>query len=128
MALVRRTRPMVEAKSMAKASKGFMCLFLALLFTLSVQTASAQERLRIAWSGSSPAHTPIWVVEERSLLKKYGIDGEIISINASSIAVQVLLAGEVGVIIGSVANLTSRLARGHTGINFGLVANFFDPL
>jgi len=119
---------MVEAKSMAKASKGFMCLFLALLFTLSVQTASAQERLRIAWSGSSPAHTPIWVVEERSLLKKYGIDGEIISINASSIAVQVLLAGEVDVIIGSVANLTSRLAGADTVMILGLVPTFVDHL
>lgn len=113
---------------MAKASKGFMCLFLALLFTLSVQTASAQERLRIAWSGSSPAHTPIWVVEERSLLKKYGIDGEIISINASSIAVQVLLAGEVDVIIGSVANLTSRLAGADTVMILGLVPTFVDHL
>jgi len=119
---------MVEAKSMAEASKGFMFLFLALLFTLSVQTASAQERLRIAWSGSSPAHTPIWVVEERSLLKKYGIDGEIISINASSIAVQVLLAGEVDVIIGSVANLTSRLAGADTVMILGLVPTFVDHL
>jgi ABC-type nitrate/sulfonate/bicarbonate transport system substrate-binding protein len=84
------------------APRAFLCL--------SFQSVFAQERLRIAWSGSSPAHTPIWVVEEKNLLKKYGIDGEIISITASSIAVQVLLAGEVDVIIGSVANLTSRLA------------------
>jgi ABC-type nitrate/sulfonate/bicarbonate transport system substrate-binding protein len=83
-------------------------VFLLLLFNVS------RRRLRIAWSGSSPAHTPIWVVEEKNLLKKYGIDGEIISITASSIAVQVLLAGEVDVIIGSVANLTSRLAGADT--------------
>src|SRR5215475_3328021 len=99
---------------MGKTSNRLMFVFLAVFFSLSFQSVLAQEKLRIAWSGSSPAHTPIWVVEERSLLKKYGIDGEIISISASSIAVQVLLAGEVDVIIGSVANLTSRLAGADT--------------
>lgn len=102
---------------------------LALLAILnSFSLGLAQERLRIAWSGSSPAHTPIWVVEEKNLLKKNGIDGEVISINASSIAVQVLLAGEVDVIIGSVANLTSRLAGADTVMILGLVPTFVDHL
>jgi len=102
---------------------------LALLAILnSFSLGLAQERLRIAWSGSSPAHTPIWVVEEKNLLKKNGIDGEVISINASSIAVQVLLAGEVDVIIGSVANLTSRLAGADTIMILGLVPTFVDHL
>ena len=112
---------------MAKTPNGLLA-FLALLSILSFQSVSAQERLRIAWSGSSPAHTPIWVVEEKNLLKKYGIDGEIISITASSIAVQVLLAGEVDVIIGSVANLTSRLAGADTVMILGLVPTFVDHL
>jgi ABC-type nitrate/sulfonate/bicarbonate transport system substrate-binding protein len=73
-----------------------LSLVLIVIFS-SLEQASAQDRLRIAWSGSSPAHTPIWVVEERGLLKKNGIDGEVISITASSIAVQVLLSGEVDV-------------------------------
>ena len=113
---------------MAKTPNGLLLAFLALLSILSFQSVSAQERLRIAWSGSSPAHTPIWVVEEKNLLKKYGIDGEIISISASSIAVQVLLAGEVDVIIGSVANLTSRLAGADTVMILGLVPTFVDHL
>ncbi|MBI2534215.1 MAG: ABC transporter substrate-binding protein [Deltaproteobacteria bacterium] len=108
-------------KTLLVSLPAFVCLF-------SSQTGFAQDRLRIAWSGSSPAHTPIWVVEEKNLLKKNGIDGEVISINASSIAVQVLLAGEVDVIIGSVANLTSRLAGGDTIMILGLVPTFVDHL
>jgi len=100
----------------------------AIVFLFVSQSGFAQDRLRIAWSGSSPAHSPIWVVEEKHLLKKHGIDAEIISINASSIAVQVLLAGEVDVIIGSVANLTSRLAGGDTIMILGLVPTFVDHL
>jgi ABC-type nitrate/sulfonate/bicarbonate transport system substrate-binding protein len=114
--------------NMAKTPNRLIFAMLALCSSLSFQSVLAQEKLRIAWSGSSPAHTPIWVVEERSLLKKYGIDGEIISISASSIAVQVLLAGEVDVIIGSVANLTSRLAGADTVMILGLVPTFVDHL
>lgn len=73
--------PPSKSKSMAKTPASVFLAFLALLSILSFQSVSAQQRLRIAWSGSSPAHTPIWVVEERGLLKKYGIDGEIISIS-----------------------------------------------
>src|SRR3990172_10124719 len=108
-------------KTLLVSLPAFVCLF-------SSQAGFAQDRLRIAWSGSSPAHTPIWVVEEKNLLKKNGIDGEVISINSSSIAVQVLLAGEVDVIIGSVANLTSRLAGGATIMIFRLVPTFVDHL
>jgi ABC-type nitrate/sulfonate/bicarbonate transport system substrate-binding protein len=113
---------------MAKPVMSLIFVFLALFSSYSFESVFAQERLRIAWSGSSPAHTPIWVVEEKNLLKKYGIDGEIISITASSIAVQVLLAGEVDVIIGSVANLTSRLAGADTVMILGLVPTFVDHL
>jgi ABC-type nitrate/sulfonate/bicarbonate transport system substrate-binding protein len=112
---------------MAHGSHCILLLSLAfIVIFLSLEEGSAQDRLRIAWSGSSPAHTPIWVVEERGLLKKNRIDGEVISITASSIAVQVLLSGEVDVIIGSVANLTSRLAGGDTIIIMGLVPTFVD--
>ena len=102
--------------------------FVLIILLLSSNQVTAQDRLRIAWSGSSPAHTPIWVVEEKGLLKKYGIDGEIISIAASSTAVQVLLAGEVDVIIGSVTNLISRLGGGDTVMIMGLVPTFVDHL
>jgi hypothetical protein len=59
---------------MGKTPNCLIFALLALCSSLSVQSVSGQEKLRIAWSGSSPAHTPIWVVEERNLLKKYGID------------------------------------------------------
>jgi NitT/TauT family transport system substrate-binding protein len=110
-------------------NRGFVTILLLFITLFAVAgSASSQDRLRIAWSGSSPAHTPIWVVEERGLLKKHGIDGEVISISASSIAVQVLIAGEVDVIIGSVANLTSRLAGADTVMILGLVPTFVDHL
>ena len=45
---------------------------LAALSTQKDQTL-AQEKIRIAWSGVSPANSPIWVVQERGLLKEHGL-------------------------------------------------------
>jgi hypothetical protein len=33
----------------------------AVVFLSLLNSASAQERMRIAWAGSTPSNTPIWV-------------------------------------------------------------------
>ncbi|HEY1373559.1 MAG TPA: hypothetical protein VGH50_13905, partial [Candidatus Binatia bacterium] len=52
---------------------------------LAGTAVQAQERLRLAWAGFSPTNSPIWVIEDRKLLQKQGIQPEIIAINASPI-------------------------------------------
>ena len=48
--------------------------FLAFIVLLSVtSTATAQEKLRLAWAGFSPTNSPIWVIEDRKLLQKMGV-------------------------------------------------------
>jgi NitT/TauT family transport system substrate-binding protein len=88
-----------------------------------------QERVRIAWAGVSPANSPIWVVQEKGLLKKHGLNGEVISISASPIALQALLAGEVDVIVTSVTTLAlSRLAGADIVMILGMVPTFLDRI
>ncbi len=89
----------------------------------------AQERIRIAWAGASPANSPIWVVQEKGFLKKQGLEAEIISITASPIALQALLAGELDVIVTSVTTLvSSRLAGADVVMIFGMVPTFVDHI
>jgi ABC-type nitrate/sulfonate/bicarbonate transport system substrate-binding protein len=90
------------------------CIFLTVLTISSIVTASfsalAQEKTRIGWTGINPAASPIWVVHEKGLLKKVGVNAEIINISSSPIAMQALLAGELDVIVSSVTTLvTSEL-------------------
>src|SRR5262249_49115421 len=40
-------------------------------------SVSAQERLRVAWAGGASS-APIWIVQEKGLLKKQGVNAEII--------------------------------------------------
>jgi len=87
----------------------------AVVFLLLANSASAQDRMRIAWAGSTPSNTPIWVADQKGFFKKNGLNAEVIAISASTIVIQALLTGEVDFIIAPSATLvTSRLAGADT--------------
>jgi NitT/TauT family transport system substrate-binding protein len=86
-----------------------------ILLSLSTNRLFAQERMRIAWAGSTPSNTPIWVADQKGFFKKNGLNAEVIAISASTIVIQALLTGEVDFIIAPSATLvTSRLAGADT--------------
>ncbi len=111
--------------------KAFILLILLGIGTILALSfsAHAQEKARIGWTGINPAASPIWVVQERGLLKKLGVDAEIINISSSPVAMQALLAGELDVIVSSVTTLvTSRLAGADTIMIQTLVPTFVDHI
>ncbi|HYT56095.1 MAG TPA: ABC transporter substrate-binding protein [Verrucomicrobiae bacterium] len=92
-------------------------------------TASAQEKLRLAWAGFSPTNSPIWVIEDRKLMQKQGVQPEIIAISASPTVLQALLANEIDAASISVTTLTSsRLAGADTVMIVGVVPTFVDHI
>jgi NitT/TauT family transport system substrate-binding protein len=71
--------------------------------------------MRMAWAGSTPSNTPIWVADQKGFFRKNGLSAEVIAISASTIVIQALLTGEVDCIIAPSATLvTSRLAGADT--------------
>jgi NitT/TauT family transport system substrate-binding protein len=101
----------------------------AIGFAFTSFSAVAQEKTRIAWAALNPAASPMWVVQEKGLLKKLGVEAEIIGINSSPIAMQALLAGDVDVIVTSVTTLVgSRLAGADTIMIQTLVPTFVDHI
>lgn len=103
---------------------------LALIALLAAgSTATAQEKLRLAWAGFSPTNSPIWVIEDRKLLQKQGVDPEIIAISASPTVLQALLANEIDAASISVTTLTSsRLQGADTVMIVGVVPTFVDHI
>ncbi len=86
---------------------------------------SAQEKLRLAWAGFSPTNSPIWVIEDRKLMQKQGVQPEIIAISASPTVLQALLANEIDAASISVTTLTSsRLAGADTGFRHSSTTSF----
>src|SRR6266850_972250 len=57
--------------------------------TVYPNAIKAAEKLRIAWAGGSSS-APIWIVQEKGLLKKQGVDAEIIKVSASTVALQAM--------------------------------------
>jgi ABC-type nitrate/sulfonate/bicarbonate transport system substrate-binding protein len=107
----------------------WLALFIVVVIQAVGNMASAQERIRIAWAGASPANAAIWVLQEKKLLQKYGVEPEIISISASPIVLQALLAGEIDVSAISVTTLvSSRLAGADTVMILGMVRTFVDHI
>lgn len=91
--------------------------------------AFAQEKLRLAWAGFSPTNSPVWVIEDRKLLQKMGVQPEIIAINASPTVLQALLAGEIDAASISVTTLvSSRLQGADTVMIVGVVPTFVDHI
>lgn len=104
-------------------------LLVVLVIAVIATTASAQEKLRLAWAGFSPTNSPIWVIEDRKLLQKMGVEPEIIAINASPTVLQALLAGEIDAASISVTTLTSsRLQGADTVMILGVVPTFVDHI
>ena len=94
-----------------------IAVVLGLVALIVMQTADlrAQERMRIAWAGSTPSNTPIWVAEQKGFFKRNGLSAEVINISASTIVIQALLAGDVDFIVAPSATLaTSKLAGADT--------------
>lgn len=102
------------------------CLMIVLT---TASSAVGQEKLRLAWAGFSPTNSPIWVIEERKLLQKMGVEPEIIAISASPTVLQALLANEIDAASISVTTLTSsRLAGADTVMIVGVVPTFVDHI
>ena len=87
-----------------------LLLGLITLMSANITIVSAQERIRIATAGGLSI-VPVWVMQDKGLLKKRGVTAEIVQISSSPVAIQAMLSGEVEAIVTSAATLvTSRLA------------------
>jgi NitT/TauT family transport system substrate-binding protein len=102
----------------------------AVLVTLAaLNQARAQEKLRLAWAGFSPTNSPIWVIEDRKLMQRMGVEPEIVAISASPTVLQALLANEIDAASISVTTLTSsRLSGADTVMFVGVVPTFVDHI
>jgi len=102
-----------------------------LLFTLSssANLLHAQERLRLAWAGISPALSPIWAMQEQKFLQRQGVEGQVIAISSSITVIQALLSGEIDAASTGVNVLiSSRLAGADTVMILGGVPTFADHI
>lgn len=87
---------------------------LALLLALCVAPPAAwgQAKIRINWTAISGTQTGIWVAYEEGILKRNGVDAELIHIASTSRAIQAMLAGEVAFSALDVQNTVEANGKG----------------
>jgi NitT/TauT family transport system substrate-binding protein len=78
--------------------KNTLVITFAVLFALFGFQANSQaaDEVRFAYISDSPGSSaPYWIAKEAGILKKYGLDAELIFINGSTRGVQSMIAGEI---------------------------------
>ncbi len=103
--------------------------FAVLLCLSTAHDVAAQERLRLAWAGISPALSPIWAMQEQKNLQRQNVDAQIVAIGSSITVIQALLSGEIDAASTGVNVLvSSRLAGADTVMILGGVPTFVDHI
>ena len=83
------------------------------------------KKIVIAYSGISPSQAPAWIAYEQGLFKKYGLDVQLIFIEAGSRTVQTLISGDVAA--AQVAG-TSVIQSSLQGSGVVLIAGFLNTM
>ena len=84
--------------------------FVMVVFAGAVQ-AQSLPKIRAAYTSIGIQFDPIYIMKERDLARKYGVDAEILFVPVSSRAVQAALAGEIQFITSAgVANINANTA------------------
>jgi NitT/TauT family transport system substrate-binding protein len=95
--------------------------------TIAAEPPGAQppRRIAIAYSAISPSQSPAWVAYEQGLFKKYGLDVQLIFIEAGSRTVQTLVSGDVAA--AQVAG-TSVMQSNLQGSGLVMIAGFLNTM
>ena len=95
----------------------------ALLFLVISSSASAADKLRIAFVSPSMTQSLPWVAKELGILAKYDLIAEVVLITGSPRLVQSLIAGDVDVVFAGVTALIRARSRGADLAILGASAN-----
>jgi len=104
-------------------------LVIVILSGIHASVSFAQEKLRVGWAGFSASHVPLWVAEEKGLLRKQGLASEVIFFSNGPTALQALVAGELDVVLTSAPNVVNpRLAGVDTVMILAIIPTFTDHI
>jgi ABC-type nitrate/sulfonate/bicarbonate transport system substrate-binding protein len=96
---------------------------------LPIVSGVAEAKFYMAYTSDSPASSvPYWVANDAGLLKKHGLDAELLFINGTSRSMQSLVAGDLSFAGGAgLAVITGKLAGGDIAIinSFANTLNYY---
>ena len=100
-------------------------LFLSLVIIASfTERATAQDKIRVGLSSVSGLHAALWVAEEKGLLRKNGIDAEVIVTGQGGTAgISALLANDIQIVNSAGDALVAAALQGGDTVMIASVVN-----
>jgi len=104
--------------------KKFLAVTGSILVMLLARQAVAQDKIRVGLSSVSGLHTALWVAEEKGLLRKQGIDAEVIVTGQGGNAgISALLANDIQIVNSAGDVLVAATLRGGDTVMIAGVVN-----
>ncbi|MEX0801731.1 MAG: ABC transporter substrate-binding protein [Candidatus Binatia bacterium] len=97
-------------------------LLLIIGFFYAAAPAGAQS-LKVPFAALSPTYAPLWIADQASFFKKYGLDVQLIYISAGSVIIPAILSGQVDIANMSSAPALTAWARGADLATVGVTSN-----
>lgn len=88
----------------------FIGLTLLVIFTAVVDVHG--RKLRVAYTGIGGLYTILWTGQEAGVFKKYGIETDLVLIQPSSKAAQILISGDIDVVNGGSPTVVTANLQG----------------
>jgi len=108
---------------MAIPARLLLCLSL-LIAGLSAERAAAQDRIRVGLSSVSGLHAALWVAEEKGLLRRNGLDAEVIVTGQGGTAgISALLANDIQIVNSAGDSLVAAALHGGDTVMIASVVN-----
>jgi NitT/TauT family transport system substrate-binding protein len=118
-----------EQKGIAMLRDMIAAFVIVIISACHVAMSFALDPLRVGWAGFSASHAPLWVAEDKGLLKKQGLAAEVIFFSNGPTALQALVAGELDVVLTSAPNVVNpRLAGVDTIMILAIIPTFVDHI
>ncbi len=70
------------------------------------------EPIKVAYSGVSPAGTPLWLAKDEGVFSKHGLEVDLVTVRSAPIQVSALVSNEVQFVRGSVSSMLTAAAQG----------------
>src|SRR5438128_2224716 len=115
----------MQKLGLAMIRRSVVALSLFVLFGLFLAArVTAQDKIRVGLSSVSALHGALWVAEQKGILKKHGIEAEVIVVGgAGTTGVSALLAGDIQYVSAAGDAIVNSNLRGGDTVMIASVIN-----
>src|SRR5919106_6703859 len=116
-------RPIVAASGLWKTALSVLILCVTFCVSFVTDLSAQAQRIRIGYPSFAPGFVVGWIAMESGILKKHGLDAEVIYLRGGQQLVPALMSQSVDIALGSDTGIYSALLEGADLVKIGTTLN-----